>query len=71
MENLNIPLKYINGFIAAQGISNQYSAENVRRRCVRHRRDSTCQWVRAPRAGTLRRRPRPRPLSQPSPLGCA
>ena len=29
VENLNIPLKYINGFIKDQGISNQYSAENI------------------------------------------
>ena len=29
VENLNIPLAYINGFIKSQGISNQYSAENI------------------------------------------
>lgn len=30
VENINIALKYINAFISAQGISNQYSAENAR-----------------------------------------
>ena len=30
VENLNIPLAYINRFLKDQKISNQYSAENVR-----------------------------------------
>ena len=29
MENLNLPLKYINDFLKSQKISNQYSAENI------------------------------------------
>lgn len=29
VENLNIPLKFINEFIKSQGIKNQYSAENI------------------------------------------
>jgi len=29
IENLNVPLNYINGFIKAQGITNQYSAEQI------------------------------------------
>ena len=29
VENLNVALNYINGFLQTQGISNQYSAENI------------------------------------------
>jgi len=29
VENLNLPIKYINSFVASIGIRNQYSAENV------------------------------------------
>ena len=29
MENLNLPLKYINDFLRSQKISNQYSVENI------------------------------------------
>ena len=29
IENINLPIKYINGFVASIGIKNTYSAENI------------------------------------------
>jgi hypothetical protein len=50
VENINVALKYINGFLKAQGISNFYSAENVREPHARPPRPPHA------RAGRTRRR---------------